>query len=62
MMKMQGNWLTKGAALLFLGALAALGVWIASLFIPAPYHYVGVVFPFAVLYLLGTLASRNSAK
>ena len=61
-MKMQGNLLTKGVTLLFLAGLAVLGVWIASLFIPAPYHYVGVVFPVVVLYLLGILASKLDNK
>lgn len=61
-MKIQGNWLTKGVTLLFLVGLAALGIWLTGLFVPAPYHYVGVVFPVAVLYLLGLLASKLSTK
>lgn len=61
-MKMKGNFLTKGVTLLFLAGIAALGVWLASLFIPAPYHYVGVVFPVVVLYLLGLLASKLDNK
>lgn len=61
-MKIQGNWLTKGVTLLFLIGLGALGVWLASLFIPTPWHYVGVVFPVAVLYLLGLLASKIGHK
>ena len=61
-MKMKGNVVTKGVTLLFLAGLAALGVLIASLFIPMPYHYVGVVFPLVVLYLLGVLASKLDNK
>lgn len=61
-MKMKGNVLTKGVTLLFLAGLAALGVWLASLFIPTPFHYVGVVFPVVVLYLLGCLASALDKK
>lgn len=61
-MKIQGNWLTKGATLLFLTGLAALGVWLVGLFVAPPYHYVGAVLPVVVLYLLGLLASKLSTK
>jgi hypothetical protein len=59
---MRGNFLTKGVTLLLLVAVAVLGVGIAGLFIPAPYHYAGILFPFVVLYLLGSLASKISNK
>lgn len=59
---MKGNFLTKGVTLLFLAGLSALGVLLASLFIPEPYHYVGIIFPVVVLYLLGFLASKLDKK
>lgn len=58
-MKIQGNWLTKVGAGIFLGFLAFLGVKLTSLFVPAPYHYIGIAFPLIVLYLLGWIASKK---
>lgn len=57
-MKMQASLVTRALAIVFLAMLAAAGVGIASLFVPSPYHYAGVVLPFVVLYLLGLLASK----
>lgn len=61
-MKFQGNIITKVIALVILGGLGALGVGLTSFVLPSPYHYVGVLMPVVVVYLLGFLASKNDIK
>jgi hypothetical protein len=58
----RSSWITKIIAIVLLGLLGWGATELCKLFVPQPWHWIGVSAPFWILILLGSLGSSKTKR